>query len=177
MAFEPVILPSAIGLIVIDSGIAHRHAGGGYVLRRRECEEAAGLLGVKELRDVDDAARAAALPEPLGRRARHVVSENRRVLETVAALRAAELTRVGALLVESHASLRDDFEVSLPEIDALVEIACGIEGVYGARLTGGGFGGSIVAIATAERARHAALQMLQAYRQHSTHPGSLVVPA
>jgi galactokinase len=178
LAFEHVRLPAAAGLIVINSGIAHRHAGGEYARRRRECEEAARLLGVRELRDTDEAAVArAAPPAPLGRRARHVASENRRVLDMVAALRAAELTRAGELLAESHASLRDDFEVSVPDIDALVEIASGIEGVYGARLTGGGFGGSIVAIARAEKTRHVADQMLQLYMKHTGRAGSVVVPA
>lgn len=176
--FEHVRLPSAAGLIVIGSGIAHRHAGGEYARRRRECEEAARLLGVTELRDADEAAVArAALPEPLGRRARHVTSENRRVLEMVAALRAAELTRAGELLAESHASLRDDFDVSVPDIDALVEIATGVEGVYGARLTGGGFGGSIVAIARTDRVAPAAAQALQTYLKRTGHTGLPVVPA
>lgn len=178
LAFEYVRLPSAAGLIVINSGIAHRHAGGEYARRRRECEEAARLLGVIALRDADEAGVAgAALPEPLGRRARHVTSENRRVHEMVAALRAAELTRAGDLMAESHASLRDDFDVSVPDIDALVEIASGIDGVYGARLTGGGFGGSIVAIARADRVASAADQAVQTYLKRTAHAGALVVPA
>lgn len=175
---EPVHLPSNSSLIVIDSGIVHRHAGGEYAQRRRECEEAARLLGVSELRDADEAAVAGAvLPDPLDRRARHVASENRRVIETVAALGAADLRRVGALFVESHASLRDDFDVSLPAIDALVELACAADGVYGARLTGGGFGGAIVAIAAADRARQAAHEVLRAYHQRGTRLGSVIVPA
>lgn len=175
--FENVPLPHAASLIVINSGIAHRHAGGDYVQRRRECDQAARLLGLAELRDADEAVVADGdLPEPLDRRARHVASENRRVLDMVRALRAAELQRAGLLMTESHASLRDDFDVSLPDIDALVELAADAEGVYGARLTGGGFGGSVVAIAEAERARQAAERILEAYLQRTGRPGSLVVP-
>ena len=144
--FEKVPIPSDVELGVIDSGIAHSHAGGEYRTRRRECEEAATLLGVEKLRDVTpaDLSTIARLPEPLNRRARHVVTENARVLLAVEALRRTDAPTLGRLFLESHASMRDDFEVSLPEIDRLVDITASDERVYGARLTGGGFGGAIV---------------------------------
>ncbi len=144
--FTHVPMPDATSIRVLDSGIAHHHASGAYRTRRRECEEAARALHVSRLRDLTaaDLPRVAALPEPLNRRARHVVTEDARVLESVDALRSGDLTRFGALIKASHASLRDDFQVSLPEIDALVETANDDPDVLGARLTGGGFGGAIL---------------------------------
>jgi galactokinase len=141
-----VPIPPTAEVVVVDSGQSHRHAGGEYVTRRRESFEAARQLGVSHLRDVDAAALAAArgLSPLLTRRARHVVTENQRVLDTVAALRGGDMRAAGALLDRSHQSLRDDYEVSTPEIDALVASAQRHPDVYGARLTGGGFGGSVV---------------------------------
>jgi galactokinase len=161
LEYALVPLPAEAALIVIDSGVSHRHAGGEYRTRRDECERAAAALGVRELRDVTVAEleRVDALPEPLNRRARHVVTENARVEAAVAALNAGDLIRVGELFAASHASMRDDFEMSIPLIDALVERARGVQGVYGARLTGGGFGGSIVALAARPRVRQAAVEI------------------
>jgi galactokinase len=177
LEFERVPIPSTAALVVIDSGIRHRHVGGGYVERRRECEQAAALLGVKELRDAEERAPAfASLPVELRRRVRHVMSENRRVDDTVSALRSGDLERAGSLFVESHASLRDDFRVSIPEIDALVDIATHVRGVYGARLTGGGFGGAVVALASASRARAAAEEIILGYRRATGNAGTVVVP-
>jgi galactokinase len=140
-----VAIPGDAQLAVVDSGVPHRHAEGGYRRRRAECAQAAARLGVRELRDVtpSDLVRAA-LPAPLDRRARHVVTENARVLAMVQALAAADLAGAGALLNQSHVSLQRDFEVSVPEIDALVEAAWRAPAVQGARLTGGGFGGAVV---------------------------------
>lgn len=145
-AWERVAVPPAVELAVIDSGVAHRHVGGDYNTRRDECERACRLLGVGQLRDLDEAdlPRLAMLPAPLARRARHVVTENARVLAAVAALRAGDAARLGTLFTASHVSQRDDYEVSVPEVDLLVDLARGDAGVYGARLTGGGFGGSVV---------------------------------
>jgi galactokinase len=144
--FNYIPLPADTSLRVIDSGIAHNHATGDYRTRRRECEDAARLLKVETLRDLtsEDLPRINALPEPLNRRARHVVTEDTRVLDAVDALRAGDLRKVGALLRASHASLRDDFQVSLAEIDWLVATANDDPDVLGARLTGGGFGGAIL---------------------------------
>ena len=176
LEFENVAIPADAAVIVIDSGIEHRHADGGYRQRRRECEEAAAALGVRELRDADEEMIARArLPDVLGKRARHVVSENRRVLETVEALEAADLPRAGRLFVQSHASLRDDFEVSVPDIDALVNIAVRVKDVYGARMTGGGFGGAIVALASASRARAAADEVVAAYAKATGQTATIVM--
>jgi galactokinase len=176
-AFERLPLPRGASLIVIHSGVAHRHAAGDYRVRRRECEEAARLLGVPALRDAADASLARAdLPAPIDRRARHVVTENARVLAAVAALRAGDARAFGTLMNASHASMRDDFEVSTPEVDALVEIAQREPGVFGARLTGGGFGGSIVALAQADAATAAAGRIAAAYERRTNIPPTILVP-
>jgi galactokinase len=176
LAYERVPLPDGAGLIVIDSGIAHDHAAGNYRVRRAECDEAARLLGVTALRDVTAVTDLERLPPPLDRRARHVVTENARVLQTVAALRAGDLARVGDLFGQSHASMRDDFAVSIPAIDVLVRIASAVQGVYGARLTGGGFGGAIVALADASAARRAADRTVAAYEKETGSRARRLVP-
>jgi galactokinase len=163
LAYERVALPKALEVVVVDSGVAHEHASGDYATRRRECEEATRLLGVPMLRDVEDPERAAALPEPLRRRARHVVTENARVLEALTAIRAADLERLGSVLDRSHASLRDDFEVSVPAVDRLVLAAQQDPDVFGARMTGGGFGGAIVALARRGRGREVAVRLAAAF--------------
>jgi galactokinase len=157
LAIRRVPLPAGLDLIVIGSGIAHAHASGGYRTRRAECEEAARLLEVESLRELgcefgpDLLARIARLPAPLDRRVRHVVSENQRVLASVAAIEQGRLRELGPLFADSHASMRDDFEVSVAAVDRLVTLALALPGVFAARLTGGGFGGSIVALADAGR--------------------------
>jgi galactokinase len=167
LTFEKVPLPAEADLVVVNSGVTHSHAGGEYRTRRAECEGAARELGVRVLRDLTtaDLPRIEALPDPLRQRARHVVTENARVLEAVAALRAGDLPGLGRLLRTAHASLRDDFQVSVPEIDTLVEIADATPGVLGARLTGGGFGGSIVALARREQAAAAGETIARRYRE------------
>jgi len=177
LAHEAVALPASLALLVIDSGIAHRHAAGDYNARRDECERAARLLGVGALRDVgaEELARADRLPAPLGRRVRHVVTENARVSDAVAALRRADLGALGALFLASHASQRDDFAVSLPEVDALVEIAAADPAVYGARLTGGGFGGAVVVAARADAGPGVAERIAAAYRARTGAPGRALV--
>ncbi len=142
-------------VLVLDSGVRHAHAGGVYATRRLECQQAVAVLRaagltVDALRDATPAMLEAIRDdELLYRRARHVVSENERTLEAAALLVSDDpyrLVEVGRLMTASHASLRDDFEVSCPELDRLVEAACAQPGVYGARLTGGGFGGCVVAL-------------------------------
>jgi galactokinase len=178
LTYSRVPLPPASALIVVDSGITHRHAGGEYATRREECARAAALLGVKELRDVsvDELDRVNALPEPLNRRARHVVTENARVLDTVKALTAGDLATTGRLFLESHASMRDDFQISIAPIDTLVELARGVQGVYGVRLTGGGFGGSVVALAERSNAKHAARDIVRAYNRTDLSTARVLVP-
>jgi galactokinase len=172
---ERVPIPSEASLIVIDSGVTHQHAGGEYRTRRDECARAAALLGIPELRDADDLSRIASLPAPLDRRARHVVTENARVLAAVAALRAGDLASVGLLFKQSHASMRDDFEVSVPAVDALVERAIHTDGIYGARLTGGGFGGAIVGLAQRDRARAAADEIADGHNREGRFPHARVL--
>jgi galactokinase len=151
---QQVRLPAGTELVVINSGVAHNHAAGDYRTRRAECDRAASLLGVAALRDVglDRMDDVNALPEPMNRRARHIVTENSRVLDAVAAMRASDATSLGRLFSASHASQRDDFECSVPEVDRLVSMAETEPAVFGARLTGGGFGGSIVALVRAGEA-------------------------
>jgi galactokinase len=179
LAFERVPLPKGAGLVVLNSGVAHDHAAGDYNTRRAECERACALLGVKLLRDVTpaDLPRVEALPEPLRRRARHVVTENERVLRAVEAMRRGELDRLGELFYQSHASMRDDYEVSVAEIDLIVELARAGGDVYGARLTGGGFGGSVVMLARAGRGRAAAERVAQEYAARSGRAPRVLVPA
>ncbi len=143
LEMEHVELPQDVTIVVVDSKVPRRLGETAYNERREDCAAAARALGGTAIRDAvgHDVDR---LPEPLNRRARHVISENRRVLEAVAALRSENLNRVGMLMYESHASLRDDFEVSTPELDLLVELASKTNGVLGARLTGAGFGGCTV---------------------------------
>src|SRR5215472_7925570 len=147
----PFDLPAAgLVLLVIDTRVRHALADGRYATRRRACEEAARALGVRSLRDVTDNPGALdAIADPvLRRRARHVITENGRVLATVALLRAGDIAACGPLLSASHRSLRYDFEVSWPQADAAVDAAVAA-GALGARMTGGGFGGSIIALARA----------------------------
>ena len=142
-----------LALVVLDTRVPRRLAEGAYGDRRSECEEAARVLGVPSLRDAapDDVERRAdELGDVLGRRARHVVTENARVLDAVAALRARDFARLGALLDASHESLRVDYEVSAPALDVAVE-AAREAGALGARMTGAGFGGCALALAPAER--------------------------
>jgi len=143
------------GLLLINTRARHELADGEYGRRRAECEEAARRLGIRSLRDLTDVADTGSLTDPvLRRRARHVVTDNQRVLAVVALLRApsgpsADAYReIGRLLTQAHASLRDDFEVSWPEADAAVEAAVAA-GASGARMIGGGFGGSVLALVPA----------------------------
>src|SRR5262245_4568325 len=129
-------------LAVLDSGAPRALAASGYNERRAECRRAAELLGVESLRDAGD---PSGLPDPLDRRVRHVLSENARVDAAVAALRAGDAAALGRLLDASHASLRDDYEVSVPEVERAAA-ACRQAGRLGARSVGGGFGGSVLAL-------------------------------
>lgn len=135
-------------LLVIDTKVSHSHANGGYASRRESCELGAEVLGVAALRDVgmEDLEEASGLLDPVTfRRVRHVVTENDRVLQTVELLEASGPGAIGPLLDASHASMRDDFEISCPELDLAVETARSA-GAIGARMTGGGFGGSAIAL-------------------------------
>jgi galactokinase len=139
---------AGLELLVVDTRVEHAHATGGYAARRASCEEGARLMDVPSLRDltVDDLPRAEeVLSDETYRRVRHIITENRRVLDTVRVLRADGPGAIGALLDASHVSMRDDFEISVPELDLAVETAQA-NGAIGARMTGGGFGGSAIAL-------------------------------
>lgn len=178
LAFERIPLPPGVDLVVIDSGVRHRLVTGEYATRRAQCEEACRRLGVAQLRDLGarDLPRIEALDEPFRRRARHVVTEDDRVLAAVAALRANDPGQAGELFYASHASMRDDYEVSVPPVDALVEIASAEPDVYGARLTGGGFGGSVVILAKARRGRAVAERIVARYRAECAETPTILLP-
>jgi galactokinase len=175
--YERIPWPPHLSLIVINSGIVHAHAGGEYAVRRRESFAAAALLGVRHLRDATlESLSRATLPPPLDRRARHIITENQRVLDAVQALGDRDAQRLGELFNASHESMKRDYETSTPEIDALAEIAQSDQDVYGARLTGGGFGGSVVVVAHAGRASAAAERIVTAYTKQVGIPGTILVP-
>lgn len=144
---------AGLEVLVIDTRVKHSHATGGYRERRASCELGARLMGVASLRDlgVDDLPRAQqVLDDVTFRRVRHIVTENERVLQTVAALRERGPRAIGPLLDASHVSMRDDFEISVPELDLAVEMARAT-GAIGARMTGGGFGGAAIALVPREQ--------------------------
>ncbi|MBD1909818.1 MULTISPECIES: galactokinase [unclassified Leptolyngbya] len=159
---ERKILPFPAGaeIVVIDSGVARSLATSGYNQRRSECEEAARQLGVKALRDVSDPQKVEHLPEPIRKRARHVITENNRVLK---ALDGVPPKVFGELMNASHASLRDDYEVSVPALDQLVDILQNTSNVFGARLTGAGFGGACVALVAEGEGKAIAQTVLNHY--------------
>ena len=152
---RPVALGFAeagLEILVVDTLVEHAHSSGGYRERRASCEKGAAAFGVPALRDltVDDLPRAAEILDDVTfRRVRHIVTENQRVLDTVAALDADGPRAIGDLLIASHASMRDDFEISVPELDLAVDTAL-TAGALGARMTGGGFGGAAIALIPAD---------------------------
>lgn len=173
-----VPLPPEVSVLIIDSNKKHELVGGEYAERRSQCEQAAKALGVAALRDADPAMLEAAkgsMDEVIYRRARHVITENQRVLDCVAALRAGDWLAVGDCMYESHDSMRDDFEITTPELDALVDAAAAIGpggassggdsgGVIGSRMTGGGFGGCTVSLVHAEAVERVAEQITATYK-------------
>ena len=168
-----VPLPAGSAVLVLDSGVARTLAGSGYNQRRAECEEAARMLGRASLREVERLEEIGKLPDLLKRRARHVFTENARVLQAAGAGDAAAF---GVLMNASHASLRDDYEVSTPELDVLVGLLQAHPGVHGARLTGAGFGGACVALCRAEAVQEVAQDVLPRYAA-AGHSGRQLVPA
>ena len=151
---QPTPVPKDVAVIIVNSNVPHDLVTGEYNTRRWQCEKAAEFFGVKALRDVSveefqkREAELTALNPLVAKRARHVVTENQRVLDAVEALKHNDLTKLGELMGQSHESMRDDFEITVPQIDYLVELAQLVIGkTGGARMTGGGFGGCIVALA------------------------------
>jgi galactokinase len=158
-------------LLVVDTKVEHQHATGGYRDRREACERGAAAMGVRALRDVtvDDLPRAQeVLDDVTFRRVRHIVTEDARVLESVAALKSGDLVRFGELMDESHVSMRDDFEISVPQLDAVVETAQAA-GAIGARMTGGGFGGCAIALLPADEADALAADVLAVFAERGWH--------
>lgn len=145
--YHPAPLPENHSFLVIHSGVSHQLTDSGYATRVAECKAAREALGVEMLSDLgpDDLSRIDAIPDPMNRRARHIVTDNRLTREGLAALEAGDAARFGKLMVESHATERDNYEITVPETDALVEAAVA-DGALGARQTGGGFGGAIVVL-------------------------------
>jgi galactokinase len=178
-----VKLPQNLELVIVHSGITHSLAAGehgsrNYKTRRSECEQACERLNIASLRDLlpHDLEQVAKLPAPLAARAKHVITENARVLKAVSALESGDLSTLGALFYASHASMRDDYDVSEPEIDLIVGLARGTPHIHGARLTGGGFGGSVVMLADAGHGRVAGEAILAAYQAQTGKPGRLLSP-
>ena len=157
----------APALLVIHSGVSHALAEGAYAQRRTDCEQACIQLGVNTLREVspDQLARLKDVGVLL-QRATHVVSENQRVCDAVAAIERRQWDRLGALMTASHRSLRDDYEVSCPELDLLVELATAERGVCGARMTGGGFGGCVIVLVASDRLEAVADSVSGQYNEH-----------
>jgi galactokinase len=172
LASRNVAIAPNLRLLVANSMVRHQHAGGEYNARREACEEGVRLLSrtlgpIKALRDVTpdqlEASRRK-LPDLIYRRCRHIVTENARVLEAERALGAGDLVACGQAMNLSHASMRDDFEITCPEVDALVGLAQTVEGVYGSRMTGGGFGGCTVSLVEASAVEKASRIMIDGYR-------------
>jgi len=171
---------AGLAILVIDTGVKHSHATGGYGERRAACERGAATLGVASLRDltVDDLPRAReVLDDETFRRIRHVITENQRVLDTVALLRTDGAAAIGELLDASHRSMRDDFEISVPELDLAVETAVGA-GAIGARMTGGGFGGAAIALVSLDDLSRIQVAVDNAFGEHGFgQPDTFVVTA
>ncbi|MFH1023423.1 MAG: galactokinase [Planctomycetota bacterium] len=178
---ENIPVPPGHVFVIVHSGVRHNLVSDAYNERRASCEQAARVMGVKALRDVTPEALAAArsrLPPVAWKRAHHVVGENDRVLAAVRALRVGDAAAVGRLMVASHESSRDFFENSCPELDFLVEAACAAPGCRGARLSGGGFGGAIIAWVEADRAEEFQETVAGAYeKRYGNRPRSWVTPA
>lgn len=172
--------------VVADTRVKHELSSSEYNVRRAECARGVELLrehlpGITQLRDVsvaDFRQHADTLPDPIRRRCRHIVTENARTLDAARALRTGDLDEMGRLMYASHYSLRDDYEVSSPELDVLVEIARGLDGVLGARMTGGGFGGSTVSLVRRAALERFARDLAEGYeRETGRRPAILVSEA
>jgi galactokinase len=174
LATTAVPMPANAAILIVDSRISRGLVDSEYNLRRNQCEQAAKHFGVRALRDVGEAdfsTNQGGLDALLARRARHVVGENARTLQAAEALRAGDLAHMGRLIRASHASLRDDFEVSLPAIDALVDLANDVIGdAGGARMTGGGFGGCVVALVPSALADELTAAIAKNYRSPKGEP-------
>jgi galactokinase len=173
VAFDPDA--SDVALMLVNSRAPHRHAGGEYASRRASCERAAADLGVSSLREVQNRGveALAEVADPLdARRARHILTDNQRVLDVVAALEKSDFTAIGALFNASQASMRDDFAITTEHIDLIADSAVQA-GALGARMTGGGFGGCVIALAPVEKADAIAGQIREAVGDAGYHPPTI----
>jgi len=173
-----VPFPQGIAVVILDTATRRGLLDSAYNQRRAQCEAAARFFGVRALRDVDLAlfhARADGLDDSTRRRARHVISENQRTVEAVEAMRRGDAATLGLLMNQSHASLRDDYEVSSDVLNAMVEAAVAHPACYGARMTGAGFGGCAVAIIDAQAAEDFAAAVAARYQASTGHAPALYV--
>ncbi|HEY2576767.1 MAG TPA: galactokinase [Streptosporangiaceae bacterium] len=169
------VAAAGLELLVLDTKVRHELSDGLYAARRRACEQAAQLLGVPALRDVTSLDTLNSLEnETLRRRARHVVTDDQRVTEVVALLRTGAVADAGPLLTRSHRSLRDDFEVSWPQADVAVDTALAA-GALGARMMGGGFGGSVIALVPAGGSAQVVAAAESGFRRRGWHPPEVVL--
>ena len=177
-SFDRVPIPQdKMDIVVIYSGIPQNKSDGETFQRRYECEEACQLLGITSLRDLSfrELFRLDSLPMSLRRRARHVVTENERVNKSVAAMKAGNVKKLGELFFESHRSMKEDFLISLPEIDLLVELFKNQPGAFGARMIGAGFGGSVVAIVDKSMGHKIAESVVKDYQSRTPHQATILV--
>jgi len=173
LEYTPLPIPEDVRLVICNSMVKHDLAAGEYNRRRADCEAGVKALrqylpNIRALRDVsmtDLEKHKSSLPEAVYRRCRHVITENQRVLDAANALRTGDLGKFGSLMYDSHRSLKQDYEVSCEELDDLVEIASGLEGVYGSRMTGGGFGGCTITVVRSDSADRFCAEVISAYRE------------
>jgi galactokinase len=181
LEIDPVPLPTGSAVVVLDTGTRRRLVDSAYAERRASCERAAETLGVDALRDTtaDAIADAPLLDATDRRRAQYVVAENDRTLRTAAAMRADDAATVGRLMNESHAGLRDEYEVSGPALNAMVDVARAAPGCEGARMTGGGFAGCAVALVAVEAVDEFVESTLDAFRAggHEGPAGAAAYPS
>jgi galactokinase len=176
---RPIPLPRGAAVMIVHSGITRELAGGAYAQRRAQCDAVAAQLGVRALRDIDLPVLlgARARIEPVAwRRAHHIVTENARTLEAAACLERGDLAQLGRAMAASHASMRDDFEITLPAIDRLASLMQrAIGGRGGARMTGGGFGGAVVAVLSADAVPEVTAAVRAGYRTPAGLPPEILI--
>jgi galactokinase len=172
---QPVAIPDSLAILIVQSGIERGLVDGEYNARREQCEAAAAHYGVAALRDLNSLPDQGALDPMAWRRARHVITENARTLAAADALRAGDLAMLGQLMAASHASMRNDFEITLPAIDRLVEILSNAIGAAGgARMTGGGFGGAVVALLPVSEVERVVEAVTSDYRTPAGNPPEIL---
>jgi galactokinase len=176
LAVQAVAIPQDAAILIVHSGISRGLVDGEYNARRAQCEAAAAHYGVAALRDLETLPEQDALDLLAWRRARHVVTENARTVAATDALESGDLASLGRLMAESHASMRDDFEITLPAIDRLVTILSNAIGdAGGARMTGGGFGGAVVALVAKHQLDATIAAVRQLYRTPDGNPPEIMV--